>query len=211
MARNVRPKDAVMKKHSVRDENLTMVYSASGRATNPNLEAAPPKNVFLVGLRGSGKSTIARLAAENLGKTFVDTDARVVEKAGRPIAEIVAEQGWDAFRQIEHDTLAEICSDSGQIVATGGGIVLREDNRGLLRQNGRTYYLLADLKTLADRLEAHPQSDQRPPLTELAPEEELRQTLNEREPLYYQVIDGILQASRTPEEIVEDLKEKLRL
>lgn len=198
------PKDAIKRKIEVEDAELSAVY---GKA----MATARPRNVFLVGPRGSGKTTVGRLAAERLGLAFVDTDALLGERAGGTIADFVAAHGWDAFRDLEHAVLRDVCAREGQVVATGGGIVLREDNRALLKAHGLTVYLLADVPTLFARLEKDPNAAQRPALTDSPLRQEIGAVLNEREPLYFAVADAVLQAGRRAEELAEDVEEKARL
>ncbi|MBN1430062.1 MAG: shikimate kinase [Anaerolineae bacterium] len=86
-------------------------------------------NIALAGFMGTGKTTVGRLSAERLGLAFVDTDAVIVERAGRPIAEIFATDGERAFRQMEADVCLEIGSGSGQVIALGGGALLNPQVR----------------------------------------------------------------------------------
>ena len=198
------PKDAIKRKTEVEDAELSAVY---GKAA----PTARPRNIFLVGPRGSGKTTVGRLAAQRLGLEFADTDALLGDRAGSTIADFVAAHGWDAFRDLEHAVLQDVCAREGQVVATGGGIVLREDNRALLKAHGLTVYLMADVPTLLARLENDPNAAQRPALTDSPLRQEISAVLNEREPLYFAVADAVLQASRRAEELAEDVEEKARL
>ncbi|EPR41934.1 Shikimate kinase [Desulfovibrio sp. X2] len=202
------PKNAIKHKHEVEDAERTAVYRA-GAFSSPSGASG---NVFLVGLRGSGKTTVGRRAAKRLDRPFVDTDALIAERIGTTIADFVAENGWDAFRELEHQVLAEVCTRTGQIVATGGGIVLREDNRALLADHGVTFYLMADVDTLCARLRCNPNSAQRPALTDAcSPREETARTLTARDPLYMQAARFILQAANSPDELAQDIEDKLRL
>lgn len=210
--RAVKPKNFVIKKQAVEQENLTGVYKAGSYGESPHKNATPADvNLFLVGLRGSGKSTVGRKAAQALGRTFVDTDELIEAKAGTTIAEYVAANGWDAFRQLESQVLEAVCARSGQLVATGGGIVLSQANRDRLESCGKVFYLLASLKTLQARLQADPGADQRPALTNLPANDEMRQMLVERDPLYMQVADFILPAELPVDELVQDMADKVKL
>lgn len=106
-------------------------------------------NIVLIGMPGCGKSTIGRLVAEKSGKKFVDADALIVEKAGKPIPQIFQEDGEAAFRQIETQVLKEIGKQSGLVIATGGGCVTRAENYPALHQNGRIFLIERELTTLA--------------------------------------------------------------
>ncbi|SMP76576.1 shikimate kinase [Desulfonatronum zhilinae] len=166
-------------------------------------------NIFLVGLRASGKSTLGKLLAERLEMRFVDTDALVVDKAGRSIADIVAEDGWDTFRVLESEALREVCARRGQVVATGGGIVLAPDNQELIQQSGTTFYLMAEISTLLGRLNAAPTPDHRPPLSGLTPEQELIQSNIQRSPIYMNLADHILRSEDSLENTLRDALDKL--
>ncbi|HDQ41355.1 MAG TPA: shikimate kinase AroL [Desulfonatronum sp.] len=165
-------------------------------------------NIFLVGLRGSGKTTLGRLLAERLDVMFVDTDEMVVRQAGKDIASIVASQGWAGFRSSEKDTLREICTRKGQVVATGGGIVLEPSNRALL-ESGLVFYLMAEIPTLEERLAKNPLPAQRPALSEASLVQELRHCLYERGPLYMCTANHVLHAEKKPAVLVEEILEKL--
>lgn len=147
-------------------------------------------NLYLIGYRCTGKTSVGKCLARRLGRTFVDTDAMVAEAAGIPIAEIVARQGWAAFRDQEAAVLADVSAGSGQVVATGGGAVLHPENRRLMRHTGLAVWLTARLATIMDRLQRDATSaDQRPSLTADDVEVEIRHTLEERLPLYAQMAD----------------------
>ena len=107
------------------------------------------ENIVLIGMPGCGKSTLGRLLAEKTGKTFVDMDALIEEKAGMTIPEIFAEYGESHFRDIEASVAAETGRERGQVIATGGGIVLRPENMKALSQNGRVVFLQRPLENLA--------------------------------------------------------------
>jgi len=101
---------------------------------------------------------VGKCLAHRLSRRFVDCDQALVNQAGLTVADIVAKFGWDRFRSLEKEILEQICIESHQVVATGGGVVLDEDNVRLMRDNGYVVWLRADEKTL----------DQRRPLYELA-------------------------------------------
>ena len=93
-------------------------------------------NLVLVGMPGCGKTTVGRALAQLSGKPFVDLDEEIVRRAGRPIPYIFQTEGEEAFRELEARVLAEVCAQSGQVVATGGGAVLRAENRAAMRRAG---------------------------------------------------------------------------
>ena len=107
------------------------------------------ENIVLIGMPGSGKSTIGKQLADTLGKTFVDADAEIIKKAGISIPEIFAKSGEEGFRKLETSVLCELGKKSGLVIATGGGCVTREVNYSLLHQNGHIVWLQRDLANLA--------------------------------------------------------------
>lgn len=118
------------------------------------------RSIALVGLSGSGKSSVGRMLHARLGLPLLDTDAIVVQQAGCEIAQIFAEHGEPYFRDMETAALEQALGQLPAIIATGGGIVLREHNRELLRQNTLVVWLDASTETIVARLSAH--DEQRP-------------------------------------------------
>lgn len=110
--------------------------------------SAQMQNIILIGMPGCGKSTVGSLLAQDLGRFFVDADAKIVELAGKSIPEIFAQDGEEAFRKWETQVLSELGKQSGLIIATGGGCVTRERNYNLLHQNGQIFWLKRNLDTL---------------------------------------------------------------
>src|SRR5688500_4378392 len=109
--------------------------------------------IFLVGYRGSGKTTVGRLLADRLQWSFLDADAVIEERAGKTIRDIFVAEGEGAFRDQESALLAELCGRTETVIATGGGIVLKDDNRALLREHGFVAWLTADAQTLWARIQ----------------------------------------------------------
>jgi shikimate kinase len=115
-----------------------------------------PRPIALIGLSGSGKSTIARLLGKELGWSYADTDALVEASAGCSIPHIFREQGEEAFRTLEAEALRQaLAHDDPLVLATGGGIILRADNRALLQQHARVVWLDAPAAELLARLSRH--------------------------------------------------------
>ncbi len=135
-------------------------------------------NLVLVGMPGSGKTTVATALSELTGRTVVDTDQEIVKKAAMSIPEIFAKYGEAGFRDIETQVLEQVCRESGQIVATGGGAPLREVNRQIIKCNSRVYLIRRDMDSL-DR--------QGRPLSAGA---DLQQMWNVRRPAYMAVCDA---------------------
>lgn len=149
------------------------------------------RTIFLIGPRACGKTSVGRGLAERLGLDFVDTDHRLVAEVGMEIADYVEAVGWDGFRDKESEVLRAVAAEEPCVVGCGGGIVLREVNRDVLR-TGVTLYLKADPEELARRLMCDPNEAQRPSLTGKSIVDEVRDVLSERAPLYEGCADVIL-------------------
>ena len=141
-------------------------------------------NIYLVGFSGSGKSTVAPLVATRLGMTFVEMDTELVTKAGQGIPTIFATCGEDYFRNLETDLLGKIATNSGQVVATGGGIIVRCRNIKLMRDNGLVVHLQTSTSDLLRRLKLSIASNPRPLLGNDLNKENLHALIAERAPLY---------------------------
>lgn len=105
-------------------------------------------NLILIGMPGSGKTTIGQRLAKELGRDYVDCDAEIVRRAGMSIPEIFAGQGEAAFRNLEAEVIADVCKEKGRVIATGGGAVLREENVRAMRQNGVVLMLERNIDAL---------------------------------------------------------------
>jgi shikimate kinase len=163
-------------------------------------------SVALIGYRGSGKSTIGKRLADRMWQTFVDTDELIVKRAGKSIRDIFEKDGEERFRQIEAQVVAEVCKLSDHVIAMGGGVVLREDNRKAMKDAGlKVIYLKCEPEELLKRIQSDPQTaDARPNLTGLGGGiEEIRSLLEAREPLYRSVMTGELDVTHlSPQDAV---------
>lgn len=147
-----------------------------------------PSRIILIGYRGTGKTTVGRLLAARLGWAFADSDDVIEAATGRSIAETFAAEGEAGFRQHEAAALRQLCERDTIVIATGGGAVLRPENRELLRAAGFIAWLTARPETIWERLHCDPLSAQRRPnLTTAGGIEEIRQLLAAREPLYGEI------------------------
>jgi shikimate kinase len=109
-------------------------------------------NVILIGFAATGKTCVGCRLAEKLGREFIDTDQRVVEMAGKPIPEIIAENGREAFDELEHQALEEACARRDVVIAAGGGAIMFDENRDLMAEAGHVVCLEAKPPTIYERL-----------------------------------------------------------
>jgi shikimate kinase len=162
------------------------------------------ERLFLVGYRGTGKSTVAGLVGRRLGWQAVDADSILEALAGKTIREIFAEEGEAGFRSREELVLKDLCRRPRHVIATGGGVVLAAGNRSTMRHAGKVIWLRADVETIWQRLQADATTaERRPPLT-VGGLQEVVQLLQVREPLYRECADWTVDtADHTPEEVAE--------
>ena len=148
-----------------------------------NESATPPKNIVLIGFMGSGKSTVGRELHQRLGYPLVDMDHVIEQRAGKPITAIFAEDGEEAFREMETRLLEEMTDPAAprRIISTGGGVVGREQNRALLRHLGYVVWLSAPINVILDRTG---RNRERPLLHTENPAERIAALMAVREPLY---------------------------
>ena len=154
----------------------------------------------LLGFMGAGKSTIAR----GLDPNYLDMDALIEKRLGMSIAEFFSEMGEEVFRQVESEVLAELLQRD-QVVSTGGGVVVSQRNRDLLKTNSDNIYLKADFETLYQRISTD--KDNQRPLFLNNSKEELAAIFQERQAQYEEVASRVLDVTKlNPEEIIEELR-----
>ena len=154
----------------------------------------------LLGFMGAGKSTIAR----GLDPDYLDMDALIEERLGMSIVNFFEEKGEVAFRQVESEVLADLLK-TDRVVSTGGGVVISQRNRDLLKQNPDNIYLKADFETLYQRIAAD--KDNQRPLFLNNSKEGLREIFQERQAWYEEIASRVLDVTKlSPEEIIEELR-----
>ncbi|MDC9582166.1 shikimate kinase AroL [Xenorhabdus sp. PR6a] len=163
------------------------------------------QTLFIIGARGAGKTTIGKLLSEALSYKFVDTDESIQAISKMTIADLVEQHGWGHFRKLESQTLQAV-SQSEHVISTGGGMILSLENRQYMRQNGVVIYLQASAEVLSQRLSLNPENSQRPSLTGKSIIEEMEGILVEREPLYRECANFIVNANLATEDIVSRVK-----
>ena len=147
-------------------------------------------NIYLVGLMGAGKTTIGRLLAKHLHKTFYDTDHEIERRTGVNIPLIFEVEGEIGFRKREISIIEELSHKSNIVMATGGGAILSEENRNNLKQHGTVIYLKANVHELWQRTR---NDKNRPLLQTVDPHEKLKQLFAERDPLYTEVATFVIE------------------
>lgn len=151
------------------------------------------KNIILVGLMGAGKSTIGRSLAKKLKKEFYDSDRVIEERTGVDIATIFEIEGEEGFRNREAQVISELCQLENIVLATGGGSILREENRENMKSYGQVVYLSTTAELLYSRIR-HDKS--RPLMQTSNPLDTLKKLLNDREPYYKEVSDLLITTGR---------------
>ena len=167
-------------------------------------------NVVLIGYRGTGKSTVAQRLALRWGWDWCDSDVEIELRAGRSIAAIFADSGEPAFRDQETEVLRQLVQRPNLVIAAGGGIVLRAENRQLLATATAVVWLTASVATIAARVAEDPTTASRRPNLLAGGEDEIRQILEQRTPLYRaSALIEVDTEGRTPEQVVDVIVARL--
>ncbi len=169
------------------------------------------QSVYLIGYRGSGKTTVARELARRLGFAYIDADDEIEERAGKSIAEIFADDGEAVFREIESEVVADLCLLRRTVVALGGGAIMSEVNRTEVRLAGTVVWLVASVSTIAERLAADESTrTRRPNLTAGGGLSEIETVLAMREPIYRACATFEIDTDgKTSEAVVDEIMAKL--
>lgn len=171
--------------------------------SNPSVD-----NIILIGLMGAGKTTIGRSLASSMGRTFIDSDHEIQQRTGVDIPLIFEIEGEAGFRKRETEVLRDVTQLPNIVLATGGGAILREENRELLRKNGTVVYLRVPINELKRRT----RFDKNRPLLQTAnPQARLVELFNQRDPIYQQTAHIILDSGRqSVRALMQALKIKLQ-
>jgi shikimate kinase len=166
-------------------------------------------NIVLVGYRGSGKSTVAKILSSRLKWPVYTMDQEIVEEAGMSIPQIVEKHGWEFFRDLESKIAHRASTKDHTIIDAGGGVVVRSTNITLLRQNSVLIWLKASPEILAERIR---DNTERPSLTgSKSFIEEIEEVLCERAPKYQEAADHAIEAGHlSPETVADKILDLLR-
>jgi shikimate kinase len=184
-------------------------YGKASQAANDverlAMQGRPPR-LFLIGYRATGKTTVARHLAAGLGWSWLDLDKTLETAQGRTILDIFAQDGEAAFRIMEAEALEDVCRLTNHVIATGGGVILREANRRRLREAGQVIWLTADPATLWERLQVDATAGRTRPALTTGGAAEVEQVLQLREPLYRSCAHLMVDtAQRTPQEVSAEI------
>ena len=147
-------------------------------------------NLYLIGYRCAGKTSVGRRLSGEISWPFIDLDEKIVQTAGMTINEMVAQKGWEGFRRLEKETLKEVSHKDSQVIATGGGIVLDDENVQGMKATGKIIWLKVKPQSIAARMATDHQTPSfRPALTGKSCYEEIEATLYTREPRYQEAMD----------------------
>jgi len=142
-------------------------------------------NIVLIGYRCSGKTEVGKILARELEKDFLDTDELIEDNAGCSIETIISRDGWNHFREIEKSLIEKVSRRNNLIIATGGGVVMDEDNVKNLKENAWIVWLNGESEVIRERMDKEQRSGKiRPSLTGEDPLEEIKQVMDVRIPLY---------------------------
>lgn len=164
-------------------------------------------NIYLVGPMAAGKSTIGKLLARRLNKTFYDTDAEIIKCTGVEISLIFELEGEEGFRLREADKLKVLSALDGAVIATGGGIVLKEENRKVLKETGSVIYLQCSVEQQLSRTKF----DTKRPLLQIDnPRKKLEELMRLRAPIYESIADVIISTNKTnSKKVISSILEQL--
>ena len=159
-------------------------------------------NIYLVGFMGSGKTTVGRLLSKKIGFLYIDLDKKIEKNEGLSISHIIQRFGEERFRELESELLSTISIDDCNVIATGGGIVIKDTNWDYLNKSGVVIYLKADIDQLWDRVK---KSNKRPLLRVENPYLKFKELFNSRETLYLKADLTIDTSKKSVNTVVDEL------
>lgn len=165
------------------------------------------KHLYLIGLRGTGKTTVAELLSKRLNLPWIDTDRQIEAASGASIRELFMTRGEAYFRGLETEAIHLVPDSPPQVVSLGGGAILSPSNRDWIRATGHAVWLRASIDTMAERiLEDEKSASSRPALTGRSVRDEIAQLSEQRRCLYEQMASSTVDTDgRTPEEVCEEI------
>ena len=163
-------------------------------------------NILLTGFMGAGKTTVGKKLAKRLGYFFIDTDREIEKEQGCSITEIFKYGGEECFRDLETDILQKLQTKQNLVIATGGGMVLRNENRNLMQSLGTRVYLKVELQELMRRLK---KDKKRPLLQKSKPEEHILEILQQRRSIYEEAECIIDTTDLSPHQMVTEIIQKI--
>jgi shikimate kinase len=170
-------------------------------------------NLVLIGLRGTGKTTVAQLLSQRLGWPWFDADAEIESRAGKSIAAIFADDGEAAFRDLESQVVADLAARANAVLALGGGAVMREENRRAIAVQGSIVWLVASPETLLRRVDADRATPKRRPnLSAAGGITEITATLDARKAVYGSCAHLTVDTEeKTPPQVADAILQQLDL
>lgn len=167
-------------------------------------------NIILIGYRGTGKSTVAKILGQRLGRRVISTDAEIVKEAGQSIPQIVEQFGWDHFRDLETRMCQKLQDQTDLVIDTGGGLILKEENAKILKANGKIFWLKAEVATIGKRISG---DTQRPSLSGTKTfVEEIEDILKERTPKYQAAANHIIPTDHnSPHQIADAILSQMSI
>ncbi len=165
-------------------------------------------NIVLIGYRGTGKSTVAAILGQRLGRKVISTDEEIVKDAKQSIPQLIEQFGWDHFRKLETEVCQKLNGQENLVIDTGGGLILKEENVKILKANGKVAWLTAEVSTIASRISGN---TQRPSLSGTKSfVEEIEEILEIRRPHYQAAADHVIPTDQiSPEQIADAILSRI--
>ncbi|HSF08500.1 MAG TPA: shikimate kinase [Nitrospirales bacterium] len=167
-------------------------------------------NIVFIGYRGTGKSTVATILGQRLGRRVISTDEEIVKETKQSIPQLIEQFGWDHFRGLETQMCQKLTSQDNLVIDTGGGLILKEENVRMLKENGKIFWLTAEVPTIASRISG---DTQRPSLSGTKSfVEEIEEILEIRKPHYQAAADHVIPTDQiSPEQIADTILSRLSI